>query len=272
MANKTLGQHFLKSEKVLRQIVATGEIVPGELVLEIGPGKGVLTRALLEAGAKVVAVEKDHALATFLEKTFEEEISTGALELIAGDILEIDVGEKIGNREYKIVANIPYYITGAVIRKFLSGESGENVGRRKTFETKSPSRMVLLVQKEVAERIVARDGKESLLSLAVKAYGRPRKIATIRRGDFSPPPKVDSAVLLIDEISGDFFTGKISGEKFFTALHAGFAHKRKKLIRNLEPVAPLNKARQLFAEIGLSEGVRAENLDLETWRKLVEKI
>lgn len=266
--NKTLGQHFLKSRRALKQIVGaariqtSGEDETTETVLEIGPGKGVLTEALLEAGARVVAVEKDQNLLPLLEEKFGAEIDAGKLTLIAGDILEIEP-EKIGLKKgaYKIVANIPYYITGQIIRTFLSG-------------TCQPTLAVLLVQKEVAARIVARDGKESLLSLAVKAYGEPRRIANVSREDFSPAPKVDSAILLIDNINKNFFT-HISEETFFEILHAGFGHKRKKLIRNLETletVADQETLKNIFADCDISENARAEDLRLEDWKKLTEKI
>ncbi|MEK7185422.1 MAG: 16S rRNA (adenine(1518)-N(6)/adenine(1519)-N(6))-dimethyltransferase RsmA [Patescibacteria group bacterium] len=278
-ANKTLGQNFLKSKRALRQIILAAEINPigqatgeenggeiGEKILEIGPGKGALTQFLLEAGARVVAVEKDGELVEFLRQKFSTEIANGRLELTGGDILETKpqtLGLEAGR--YKLVANIPYYITGQIIRNFLSGDC-------------QPSRAVLLVQREVADRIVAHDGKGSLLSLAVRAYGVPKRIAIVKREDFSPAPNVDSAILLIADISKKFFefggASSTTGteEKFFEILHAGFAHKRKKLIRNLEEIAAKENLEKIFTESGLDENSRAEDLNLNDWKLLLEKL
>ena len=140
-AKKSLGQNFLKSIIVLKKIVSTGSVVATDLVLEIGPGKGALTRKILDTGARVVAVEKDGELIPVLREEFREEIKNKKLILIEGDILDLDL-KKVGveKKKYKLIANIPYYITGAIIRKFLSGKT-------------NPEKIVLLVQKEVAERI-----------------------------------------------------------------------------------------------------------------------
>ncbi|MDE2172684.1 MAG: 16S rRNA (adenine(1518)-N(6)/adenine(1519)-N(6))-dimethyltransferase, partial [Patescibacteria group bacterium] len=161
-AKKSLGQHFLTSKLVLAQIISAAALKPGERVLEIGPGTGILTEALLAAGAKLTAIEKDDRAIGFLQRKFALEIAEGRLNLIHGDVLESDTSLLAScPTPYALVANIPYYITGAILEKFL--EYGPQ-----------PDRMILLVQKEVAERIVAHDGKESVLSLSVKAFGRPR--------------------------------------------------------------------------------------------------
>lgn len=248
-----LGQHFLKSPSAIEKIVAAGAIVPGECVLEIGPGRGVLTRALLAAGARVIAIEKDSALVAELNKTFAKEIAEKTLVLIEGDIRAFDAHILKANH-YKLIANIPYYITGEIIRTFL-----ESIHQ--------PERAVVLIQKEVAERIVARDKKESILSLSVKAYGTPRMVATVKAGSFSPPPKVDSAILLIENISRDFFTG-VSEEAFFTLMKAGFSQKRKQLATNLASVLglPREEIEHVFARVGLSHHVRAEDVSLQEWK------
>ena len=190
-AKKSLGQNFLKSKKALEAIVLAGEISENDTVLEIGPGQGALTEKLLETGAKIIAVEKDDRLIEFLKEKFSKEITSEKFEIIHGDILEIDL-DFLKNKSYKLIANIPYYITGLIFRKFLSG----NI---------QPEKIVILVQKEIADRIIARDGKESLLSLSVKVYGTPKKIMKVEKENFSPKPKVDSAILLIDTISKNFF-------------------------------------------------------------------
>lgn len=259
-AKKSLGQNFLHAPNVVRNIVITGHISPKESVLEIGPGKGVLTEALLEAGATVTAVEKDDNLIPFLNEKFKEFVKTAQLKLFHADILEISPTTIGIERPYKLIANIPYYITGEIIRKFL--------------ETSTPPEcMVLMVQKEVAERIVSRDGKESILSISVKAYGKPKYVETVKARCFRPIPNVDSAILLIDSISKEFFNQhKVSEEHFFNVVRAGFAHKRKFLINNLEILAPKPILISIFNEIAISPTVRAESINTETWGRIAQKI
>ena len=245
---KSLGQHFLRSESALRKIVDAGHLSATDMVLEVGPGEGVLTKLLLKQGGKVVAVEKDDRLIPVLEQTFASEISSGKLELVHADILDFDLSYKLKAISYKLVANIPYYITGVLIRKFLESEA-------------QPSTMVLLIQKEVAKRIVAKDGKESILSISVKAYGVPRYIDTVKAGAFSPPPKVDSAIIAIEDISKKFFS-EVSEEHFFGVLKKGFAHPRKLLSSNLGIPSSVLRA----CDIG--EKARPENLSKENWKLL----
>ncbi len=242
-------------------IADVAQINPEEAVLEIGPGKGALTSKLLEKiaeGGTVVAVEKDDLLIPILQETFKKEIAGGKLRLIHGDILEMTPEALDLPASYKLVANIPYYITGAILRMFLSSQN-------------PPSNMVLMLQKEVARRIVARDGKESLLSLSVKAYGTPRYIDTVKAMYFSPKPNVDSAILLIENISKNFFHS-FSEEKFFDVIKAGFAHKRKILARNLESNFEKGKIARAFTECDLSIKSRAEDISLAQWSALTEKL
>ena len=251
---KSLGQNFLKSEKVISDIIVASGVTSNDVVLEIGPGRGVLTRALLQSGAKIIAIEKDDRLIPELQKKFEKEIKSGKLSLIHSDILNLDLPRAVlGNRSYKLVANIPYYITGQFLRKFLESAN-------------QPQSMTLLLQKEVAERIVAKDGKESLLSLSVKAFGKPKYIKTVGRGTFSPPPKVNSAILHISDISKRNFE-KVGGV-FFKILHTGFAHKRKQLLPNLSSLYPKEKLTEAFEKCGLNLKIRAEDVPLKTWLKL----
>jgi 16S rRNA (adenine1518-N6/adenine1519-N6)-dimethyltransferase len=251
-AKKSLGQHFLTNTGIVSSIVDAGLVTKSDTILEIGPGKGVLTAELLKRGVKVVAVEKDKELLPFLMEKFEKEIAVKQLTLIVGDILD---SQFLLPDSYKVIANIPYYITGAIIRKFLT-------------EEKQPEKMVLLVQKEVALRIVAKDKKESLLSLSVKAYGEPRYIKTVKAGSFTPAPKVDSAILVIDAISRELFTN-IKEERFFTVLHAGFAHKRKQLFSNLKAVFDEKVLKEKMALCGILESARAEELSVDDWRCLI---
>ncbi len=285
-AKKSLGQHFLHSPSALKKIIDAANLKTDETVLEIGPGTGILTEALLKSGAKVVAVEKDARSIELLKEKFASFIENRTLTLISGDILEMTA--ELEDNKYALVANIPYYITGAILEKFLQYEP-------------RPNRAVILVQKEVAERIVARDGKESILSISVKAFGTPKIVAIVPRGAFVPPPNVDSAILEIDNISDQQFglsniqrlaskhqevrpvNGSIT--RFFEVLKAGFAHKRKYAIRNIEAIFNSNngiangeksnkegaeKLIKIWEEIGLNEKIRAEEINTSQWIKIAE--
>ncbi len=248
---KSLGQHFLTSPHYLAMIADAAEISQGETVLEIGPGEGALTRELLARGAVVIAIEKDHRLIPLLQETFAKEIEEKKLFLTEGDILAFDIATlEIAKSQYKLVANIPYYITGAILEKFLSARH-------------QPSSAVVLVQKEVAERI-AREKKESMLSLSVKVYGEPKYIKTVPAGAFSPPPEVDSAILAIQNISRKNFANAEQEKKFFEIVRAGFAHKRKLLVRNLEAVLGENSKKTL-ERAGIPATARAEDVELKSW-------
>lgn len=251
---KSLGQNFLKTTPVAKTMISVGEIKPDDIVLEIGPGKGAITKLLLGAGARVLAVEKDVELFKFLEEKFHKEIKDKKLILINEDILKFDETKKIGEG-YKIVANIPYYITGAILKKFLSSQN-------------QPKSITLLVQKEIADRIMARDGKESILSLSVKVYGKPKYIKRVGKNNFSPSPKVDSSIITITIFSKTNFSEKKEEKSFFKIIKAGFAHKRKKLLSNLTQVFG-NRVQGYFKKLKIQENARAEELRLEDWIRLV---
>lgn len=255
-AKKSLGQNFLMHQQTADRIVHAAELPADATVLEIGPGTGMLTRALLAKGGKVIAVEADHTLVEGLKETFKRELEEGRLELMHADIRSFD--PSILPQPYHLVANIPYYITGEIIRTFLSGSH-------------KPSSMTLLVQKEVAERIV-RDPKESLLSLSVKAYGTPIYRFTVPKGAFKPAPTIDSAVLSITGISGSSFANEKEESRFFEILHAGFAHKRKQLAGNLEAITPKSEVIAALSELSLLENVRAEDLPLSAWLALTKAL
>lgn len=254
-AKKSLGQNFLKSEDALRTIIQAGNVKNTDTILEIGPGKGALTEKLIPLAKKVTAIEKDRDLFELLEEKFKNEIDSGKLELVNADILDFNPKNLA---PYKIIANIPYNITGAILKKFLSSSH-------------QPEQMVLLVQKEVAERIVARDKKESILSMSVKAYGKPKFIKKVPARYFSPAPKVDSAIISIEHISKDLFKNSAGNEKrFFEVIKAGFAHKRKVLASNLEVQLPSGEWRKKFNQCGIPEKVRAEDIDLKDWICLIK--
>ena len=260
-AKKSLGQNFLKDTKTLNTIV---DSTLGNLrVLEIGPGKGALTKRLLAAGHVVTAIEKDHRLIEPLQTMFALEIDSGQLRLIEGDGL-IDTPEEMGlvEQQFQVVANLPYYITGLYLRQTL--ESGVQ-----------PKQIILLLQKEVVDRITAQDNKGSILSISVKAYGNPRKLCNVNKKHFTPEPKVDSAVLLVENISRDRFTESgLTEEQFFTVLKTGFASKRKTLANNLKNLlAQFNiDFTDLSDVLNNKEKIRPEELSTTQWFEIAKKI
>ncbi len=256
-AKKSLGQHFLRSERALNAIIEAGNLQSGETVLEIGPGEGVLTEKLLACGVQLTAVEKDDGLYESLKQNFAKEITAKQLTLVHGDILEFNPAT-LQATNYKLIANIPYNITGAIIEKFCEAEH-------------QPTQMVLLVQDEVAKRIVARDGKESILSISVKAYGEPRYVEKVLAGSFVPAPSVNSAIISIENISKTFFT-TFAEKDFFYLLKAGFQAKRKKLSSNLSLKFDKRRVQKAFATLTLNDNTRAEELTVEKWKVLAKTI
>ncbi|MHB1316594.1 MAG: 16S rRNA (adenine(1518)-N(6)/adenine(1519)-N(6))-dimethyltransferase RsmA [Minisyncoccota bacterium] len=255
---KSLGQHFLTSEAAVFHMVNASGVKKGDVVMEIGPGKGVLTKALLSNGADIVVIEKDDRMIPILQEEFSLYIENKKLVVIHGDVLEVDINNITKNRPYSVVANIPYYITGEIIRLFLEHKN-------------QPKNMTLLVQKEVAERIVARDKKESILSLSVKAFGRPSIISIVKRGSFFPIPNVDSAIIHIADISKDNFKD-ISINNFFENIKTGLAHKRKLLISNLSGIYSKDTLSRAFEELSLPLNVRGEDMDIDSWVNLSKKL
>lgn len=249
---KSLGQNFLTSVPARIAIIEAGEIVPGDSILEIGPGRGFLTKALLDTGAKVTALEKDSDLIPLLTEQFA---AFPNFTLVEGDALTYDPAAP----DYKLIANIPYYITGAILERYLSHKN-------------QPQTMVVLVQKEVAERVCAKEGKESILSLSVKAYGDPKLVYRVSRGSFNPAPTVDSAVLQIKNISRKNFQNQYHEQMFFRAVKQGFAHKRKYLLSNLREAFPSADLLSVFMRLSISEKIRAEDVPLPVWLTLAGEL
>lgn len=254
-AHKTLGQNFLQDPLALEQIVSVAEIQTTDAVLEIGPGLGSLTRYLAVAAKEVVAVELDPNLLPPLQAVLT---SYPNVRLIQGDILKLSPKDLIAESDYIVAANIPYYITSAVIRHLL-----ENDPR--------PRRIVLTVQKEVAERICAKPGDMSLLALSVQVYGQPRIAARIPAEAFFPAPKVDSAVLRVDIYTSPRIKPEVL-VTFFRLIKAGFSQKRKTLRNSLSSglrISPTDAA-DLLTRADIDPQRRAETLSIEEWEKLSE--
>ncbi len=252
---KSLGQNFLMHAKIAERIAIESGVANDDTALEIGPGTGMLTRPLLARAKKVIAIEADGELIAPLRETFAAEIGSGQLELLHADVREFDLGAL--PNAYHLVANIPYYITGEIIRTFLSS-------------AKKPRSMTLLVQKEVAERI-ARSKKGSILSVAVGIYGTPSYLFAVPKGAFRPAPSVDSAVLHIAGIQNPF-ASLHEETAFFEVLRAGFAHKRKLLAKNLAEIRPEEAIQVAFSSLSIPDAARAEELSVPLWHALAKKL
>ncbi len=257
---KGKGQNFLIDESMLDIMIAAAAIRPTDFVVEIGPGLGVLTHKLLNAARRVVAVELDRSIATFVRAEFG---TINNFELIEDDILRVrndELVKRLGSPDYKVVANIPYAITAPVIEKFLS------------YEPK-PACMVLMVQKEVAERITAKPGEMSMLAVAVQYYANAEIIATVPRASFYPAPEVDSAIL---KITVNHRIPDDSGfqKDFFRTVRIGFSARRKQLHNNLSAGLRITStvAKELLVGLGLREDVRAQNLSVDDWKRLTTAI
>ena len=255
-ARKSLGQNFLSDPGVLRRIVEAAGLTKAVEVLESGPGLGSLTRFLAVAAKRVVAVELDRNLLPILEEVVGP---FGNVEVVQGDILELDPARLMGAGGYYVVANIPYYITSAVIRHLL--EAGAR-----------PARIVLTIQREVAGRICAGPGDLSLLALSVQVYGRPSIAAQIPAGAFYPPPKVDSSVVRIDLYEQPLVPAE-QLEVFFRLTRAGFSQKRKTLRNALSGGLSwaTSRTEELLCAARIDPMRRAETLAIEEWQSLVDQ-
>jgi 16S rRNA (adenine1518-N6/adenine1519-N6)-dimethyltransferase len=254
-AHKGLGQNFLQDPMALEAIVAAAEIQATDTVLEIGPGLGSLTRYLAVSAREVIAVELDEKLIPPLKTVLSPYQN---VQVIQGDILKLSPQDLIAENDYLVVANIPYYITSAVIRHLLESES-------------KPRRIVLTIQKEVAGRICARPGDMSLLALSVQVYGSPRLAAHIPAEAFFPAPKVDSAVLVVDIYPTPLIKQDLLSV-FFKLVKAGFSQKRKTLRNSLSSglhISP-TQAAELLSRTDIDPQRRAETLSLDEWERLAE--
>ena len=323
--DKRLGQNFLLSDEVLDEITAAADLTLQDTVLEIGPGLGFLTRRIAELSGEVVAVEKDRKLCRALHKIFKNRKN---VRIICGDALHLteeltNVRTKEQDRKfigssvhpfsgsYKVVANIPYYLTGKILQLFLGGnlKVSATTSQKNVAEAfRPPSLMVLLLQKEVAQRIVAKPGDMSILSVSVQFYADPEIIAIVPKENFYPKPEVDSAIVRITPLSSPLAKGGKRGVrfdvdegKFFQLVKIGFSNKRKQLQNNLVALPPLSFSgltresssrlartglwipdrvgndrktdyKTLLSSLGLNPLCRAQDLSLQDWKKLYDKI
>lgn len=252
-ADKSLGQNFLQDESVLEKIAVTADIQADDSVLEIGPGLGSLTRYLCTSAREVTAIELDMDMLPPLKAVLAPYKN---IRVVHGDILKTKISELINTPDYLVVANIPYYITSAVIRHLLESEV-------------KPRRVVLTIQKEVAERICAEAGDLSLLALSVQVYGKPSIAAKIPASAFHPAPKVDSAILRID-IYPEPIVPREMLKTFFKLTKAGFSQKRKTLRNSLSSGLHIStkESEAMLASCGIDYMRRAETLSIEEWQGL----
>lgn len=252
--HKGLGQNFLSDPGVLQRIVDAAGLPAPVDVLEVGPGLGSLTRYLAQAARHVVAVELDSDLLPVLEEVLGP---SGNVEIVQGDIMALDPARLMGENGYFVVANIPYYITSALIRHLLEARL-------------KPSRIVLTVQREVADRICAKPGDMSLLALSVQVYGKPSVAGRIPAGAFYPPPKVDSAVVRVDLYDQPLIPVDQLAD-FFRLTKAGFSQKRKTLRNALSGGLRLSgeQAAAMLTSAGVDPMRRAETVSIEEWQKIL---
>lgn len=250
---KSLGQHWLKDPEILADIAEAAELTGDDVVLEIGPGLGTLTSRLLARANSVTAVEFDADLARKLPGQFPGK----KLTVVNQDILQFDLNQLPKN--YKVVANVPYYITSKIVEKLMTAEN-------------KPSIAVLLVQKEVAERIAAEAGNMSILSVSVQIFAEAELDIEVPRQFFMPPPKVDSQVVVLRTRDDPLITPEDQRD-FFRIVKAGFSAKRKKLRSSLSGGLGIDKsvAEELLKNAGISPDARAEDLAIEDWKRLLKE-
>jgi len=263
--SRGLGQNFLVDEHVVKKLIAASEVTLKDVVLEIGPGVGVLTQELAKLAKKVIAVEKDAKMVEILKETLAE---FSGVEIIHGDALELKLQNPNSKTQtkpktqipktYKVVANLPYYITAPTIRKFLEAEN-------------RPQAITLIIQKEVAQRMCAKPPDMSILAVSVQFYATPKIVSYIKKTSFWPQPHVDSAIIHIVPRKEK---PDIDAQKFFSVVKAGFAHPRKQLLGNLS--AGLKREREqtevILRKNGIDPARRAETLSIQDWLNLADML
>ena len=249
--NKLMGQNFLINPRVLQKIIETADL-KNDIILEVGPGLGTLTQELAKKAKKVIAVEKDKQMVEALKETLKDFKN---VEIIQGNILK----QNLNFKNYKVVANIPYYLTSPLIRMLLESDN-------------PPKEIILMIQKEVAKRITVQPPKMNLLAVSVQFYAQPKIISYVSKESFWPEPKVDSAIIKITPHPSVILREKPeeSHQNFFKIVKAGFSSPRKQLANNLSEKLKIDKGeiKTALAECGLNPQARAESLNVEDWRKL----
>jgi 16S rRNA (adenine1518-N6/adenine1519-N6)-dimethyltransferase len=256
--SKRLGQSFLIDKKVLKKTVEVADLSKNDTVLEVGPGIGNLTIELAKKVKKVIAVEKDERMVEILKERLEEERIKN-VEIVNEDILKFLPSFK-PRRSYKVVANIPYYLTSRLIRNLLEME-------------RKPKLIVLMVQKEVAQRICAKPPKMNLLAVSVQFYAKPEIVSYVSKNSFWPRPKVDSAIIKIKPLI-DADRRPINADLFFKIVKAGFSHPRKQLTNNLTEKLKMEKekVKNWLLKNGIEPTQRAETLNIEDWINLTKSL
>ena len=255
---KSLGQNFLNDQNVVNRIIKCADLSNEDVVLEIGPGKGILTEKIAKVCKKVVAIEIDERLVKILYDTLRNKEN---IEIVHDDVLKINLPElvekKLKTKSYKLVANIPHYITSQIIRLLL--------------ETKYPPKeMILMVQKEVAERIIAKPGNMSILAVSVQYYAKPEYLFTVPKVAFKPQPEVDSAVIRIVRNLESVNSDEENVKKFFRIVRSGFSARRKTLANNLSSSLKMDKreVEKKIESLGFLKNIRAQELRIEDWKSL----
>lgn len=290
-----LGQNFLINEEALAKIIGAADLKKSDVVLEVGPGTGILTKELAKNAGSVIALEKDRRMIAILKEILRDHSN---VKIIEGDILKINIAEILQNSDslhniarekitlnpplqkeeitktpsfkrgindisgaYKIIANIPYYLTSPLIRLFLENEP-------------RPQEMVILIQKEVAERIANKGGDTSVLSILVQFYGAPEIVSIVKRESFWPIPDVDSAIIKISDIKKPEEYDEETTKKFFRLVKIGFSGRRKTLANNLSAGLKIekNEITSIIVSLGLPSAIRAQELTIEQWKTLYNMI
>ncbi|MCX6718280.1 MAG: 16S rRNA (adenine(1518)-N(6)/adenine(1519)-N(6))-dimethyltransferase RsmA [Candidatus Staskawiczbacteria bacterium] len=261
--SKGLGQNFLIDKNVLNKIIEASDIKPSDVILEVGPGIGTLTQELAKKAKKVIAIEKDKVMIEILKETLKDSKN---IEIIQGDILKNKLSLP---KKYKIVANIPYYLTSPLIRKFLESEN-------------QPEEMVLMLQKEVAQRICSKPPRMSLLAVSVQFYADAKIVSYVSKNCFWPAPKIDSAIIKIHPVKSPegrilakpkLFNG-VNSQLFFKVVKAGFSQPRKQLAGNLSKMLKLSreKTNSWLLKNNIAPTQRAETLSVEDWKNLANSL
>lgn len=253
LPQKKLGQNFLVAKNVFKLIIKSANLRPKDIVLEIGPGIGNLTLELVKKVKKIIAIEKDKKLIKILKEVLKNFTN---VKIIQGDILKTNINSKLLTKNYKIVANLPYYIVSPIIRKFLESQN-------------PPRQMILMVQKEVAQRICSKARNMNLLAVSVQFYAKTEIVDFISKKSFWPQPKVDSAII---KLKVKKQKPKVDKNLFFKIVKAGFSHPRKQLINNLSKELKLDKEKVIswLSKNKIKPTQRAETLSIKDWIKLTK--